>query len=1369
MLKAIVLTTLLLGAVPTVWGQVQSDVPANPYSQTRVRAFTYDSIGALHTETVEPGLPQSCLQTTYTYVAPGLATNVQSQNCASATGHALTPTATKSLAYAGQSAVPLTVGGVARTVTVPAAAFVTTVTNSLNQQVLTTAIDPRFGTSISRTAVDGTVAGEDMDDFGRLVRVRKSDGTRVVMTYCLLSSADGNTTSSSPGCVAPNSNEVPGTATTFTQSELQDGSGNKIGPDTREYHDKFGNIVRVATESFDGPSQPAAVLGSVIVQDTVYSAYGKAVLTTKPYFLATHAGTTTGSNTIGAVLQSFDVLGRVVRTQSTDSAGSATVQFGASGALGYGAYGSALAATTTITYQGQKKTTQNDHGQLTVLELNANGGAARTTDASGAQVAYGYDAFNNLNQVVDSLQNTTTVTYNQRGKKVKAQEPDSGLSSYDYDAAGHMVWSQTATQLALNQSTTYQVDSLGRTVQRAEPEYTTAWYYDAYSNGSSGSCTNGAGKLCEVTTGVSTDVDKRYAYDSVGRLVGSRIDVQSSNTHVGFGTTYDGVTGRQASVTYPTGVVINTAYTSLGFPSALTLGSAVTVNPLPNANGVTAASATLTKGTQLWSATAMNAEGAPESEVLYNQVSTTRTFDPLTGQITGITAGSAGQTGAENMRYTWDSLGNMSGRVDADGAGTGQAVSETFSYGDSGTPSKDINRLTNYTVTGPFPALSRNVQLKYNALGQLLYKSDIGAYAYNASGAGSTQPHALQTLTGASTVQYHQDADGNVINASGGKYSVLTYASFNRLLTASGQGTAGAINYSWGYDDTHMRIKEVRTIAGSGGPSGTRTTLYFPADSQGGLFFEQENNAPVAPSASNPSLVSNRHYFGIAGRTLGALVTTGSLPSLAANQFAPAASDITANKLEFWHHDNLTSLVATTDHLGTVTARYAYDPFGARRYTSGDFDATGAVVADWNPANNYGTGRGFTSHEELDDIGLVNMNGRVYDSRIGLMAQPDPVTTSPLDTQGYNRYAYLSNNPLNDTDPSGFASAATTQDIQVTPMSPGDFQKVLINGGLPSLWDFADDSTSIPMLNTGMCMVGQMNLRVASTNVARPSVSAKAKKAVANADFSPFMDGLSNLRENNYGGTKDGTLRWMAGAFTNEVLTGLLQLDATVWDLGWGLLSEGTNNEISPGVPRSAVAQAVSSGELTPNQAAVSLVVSPAVQTVEIVGKALNGDLKNAVPMGLAMVVPYNRLGRLGNIGRAAAEAPKGYKVVYHGSIKGNTTLPLDAGRQYASRDIRASVDAVDNNFGKRVLPGTEPPDPTLLVAHIPDEAFAKLYEQTYHGMSPSIRPIPGGSTEVWLSTPEEIQLFNDSIVRVETFSGPRFSRSVMGMVFTGN
>ena len=48
------------------------------------------------------------------------------------------------------------------------------------------------------------------------------------------------------------------------------------------------------------------------------------------------------------------------------------------------------------------------------------------------------------------------------------------------------------------------------------------------------------------------------------------------------------------------------------------------------------------------------------------------------------------------------------------------------------------------------------------------------------------------------------------------------------------------------------------------------------------------------------------------------------------------------------------------------------------------------------------------------------MNGRIYDPTLGGFLQADPHIQAPKNSQNYNRYSYVLNNPLSYTDPSGY-------------------------------------------------------------------------------------------------------------------------------------------------------------------------------------------------------------------------------------------------------------------------------------------------------------------------------------------------------------
>lgn len=646
-------------------------------------------------------------------------------------------------------------------------------------------------------------------------------------------------------------------------------------------------------------------------------------------------------------------------------------------------------------YSGLTVTTTNDKGQIRKEEKNVDGQVIRVTDHLGAQVAYQHDAFGNLVQTKDALQNLATIAYDIRGRKKKLIDPDTGTSQYDHNALGELVWQQNAKQAAAGQATELAYDLLGRMTQRIEPaDYTSNWYYDKNADGTA--CPKGIGKLCETKT--TNGVGKRYVYDDLGRLVNTRMTVTNGPS---FATAiaYDSNTGRPSRQTWPTGVAVNYNYTTNGFLSTVTLGTAATVTPLPASSGGTAgASVSLPAGSVLWQAKAYTVWGKAEEFTYGNNVFTKAGFDPQTGRSLSSTAGTGTGTTAMNYSYAWDSLNHLTGRTDANGDGTTGAVTDTFEY-------DGIGRLQSYSVNAPsIPNLARTVTVQYNALGMILSKSDVGLYTYKTQGSGVTQPHALQSVAGAFAATYTYDGNGNTETASAGAYRSINYTSFN--LPSSLAGSTGGPQYSWQYDENHQRIKEIRTTA-----SGTRTTWQVHPDNAGGLAFESEVNGGAT---------YNRHYISAGGQVIAVLITNKALPTLTSTQTAPpTVSTEAVSKLEYWHTDHLGSLVSTTDHTGAVTARYSYDPFGKRRYTNGNYDANGNLVVDWTTNTNNGTDRGWTGHEHLDDVGVVHMNGRTFDPRLGLFMQADPFVQDPMNLQNFNRYGYCFNNPMTCSDPTG--------------------------------------------------------------------------------------------------------------------------------------------------------------------------------------------------------------------------------------------------------------------------------------------------------------------------------------------------------------
>src|SRR6185369_14150052 len=69
---------------------------------------------------------------------------------------------------------------------------------------------------------------------------------------------------------------------------------------------------------------------------------------------------------------------------------------------------------------------------------------------------------------------------------------------------------------------------------------------------------------------------------------------------------------------------------------------------------------------------------------------------------------------------------------------------------------------------------------------------------------------------------------------------------------------------------------------------------------------------------------------------------------------------------------------------------------------------------------------GFTGQLQESGSRLVDMGGRIFDPLAGRFTSADPILQAPFWSQGLNRYAYVFNDPLNNTDPSGFSVTGST-------------------------------------------------------------------------------------------------------------------------------------------------------------------------------------------------------------------------------------------------------------------------------------------------------------------------------------------------------
>jgi RHS repeat-associated protein len=120
-----------------------------------------------------------------------------------------------------------------------------------------------------------------------------------------------------------------------------------------------------------------------------------------------------------------------------------------------------------------------------------------------------------------------------------------------------------------------------------------------------------------------------------------------------------------------------------------------------------------------------------------------------------------------------------------------------------------------------------------------------------------------------------------------------------------------------------------------------------------------------------------------------------------------------SNALRYVLTDHLGSIDTIASSAGAALVRASYGAHGMPR---DPLDWSGAPSGTAEDI----TRQGFTYQTVLGRMGLNHMNGRVQDAISGTFISPDPYVPDAMNTQAFNRYAYVYNNPLTYTDPSGF-------------------------------------------------------------------------------------------------------------------------------------------------------------------------------------------------------------------------------------------------------------------------------------------------------------------------------------------------------------
>jgi RHS repeat-associated protein len=382
--------------------------------------------------------------------------------------------------------------------------------------------------------------------------------------------------------------------------------------------------------------------------------------------------------------------------------------------------------------------------------------------------------------------------------------------------------------------------------------------------------------------------------------------------------------------------------------------------------------------TFLWGKTGTSDDGQVNAEAFGDGLASIRDADSVTGRLLHLATGSGAviPNPIGSGRSFANAIQSLGYQYFPDGKLQGRR-DDLLATGET-FAYDNVDRVTSWQV----PSSGLAVQYVYDDAGNVKSRtqSDSGGtvnelYGYGGNGAG---PHAL---TSGPTGTYAYDASGRQTARPG--QPVLSYSRFdlpNRI-----QRTDGT-TVSFGYDADGARIVK---------RSGANQVITL-----GGLYERRVESAGTT------------HVFFLPGdgRTVGQIACD---------------SNGTCSPPTFFHPDRL-GTIDTVTRQGAVVGREKRDPFG-RAYSPASMSGPDGSVTI-----------GFIGQGEDVETGLVNLNRRLYDARLGRFISPDPLVKSPFTGQDYNRYAYAGNNPLSLVDPSGLQTEPpptddTDFDIDVIP------------------------------------------------------------------------------------------------------------------------------------------------------------------------------------------------------------------------------------------------------------------------------------------------------------------------------------------------
>ncbi len=627
--------------------------------------------------------------------------------------------------------------------------------------------------------------------------------------------------------------------------------------------------------------------------------------------------------------------------------------------------------TTTTSYTNLEVRITNPKNQVRIEKRDLAGQVYEVVDPNNGVTKFAYDARGNMREMRDPASNITAIGYDLRDRKTSMNDPDKGSWIYKYNRFGDLICQMDGS----GQISVQRYDIAGRMFSRTDraaggncdnPTGTV----DKYSQWTYDTAANGLGQLASVHDSASVSgavqFQQTYSYDNLGRVSGTTTTMPGHGGLVGshyekitydqFGRVFQTFDAARTGASFATNGIQN-VYNSYGYLNKVV--DAVSYN-----------------GTQqaYYTVNQINARGNITSANYGNGVTQLADYYPESGLTKRLRANRAlASLPIQDLELDWDEVGNLGWRHETGTASDSvrRNIRENFTY-------DSLNRLRTWTTSGD---LAASETANYNNIDNITDKTGIGNYLYGTQcGSGTNAgPHALCR---AGTTNYFYDKNGNMLNDSAGRTMKYTTYDLPKEITKGGHKT------EFSYGPNRARYKRVDTSS----TNQVTTSLYLGSVEK--VYYW------------DGSIQWKRNIAGVAQIT----------------QTVNNSGTKLGEAQRYFIKDHLGSIGLITDEIGAAEQTNFFDPWGRERkiVTSGSIKQWLANNDNYRIASKPITTRGFTGHEQLAEVGLIHMNGRIYDGTLGRFVQADPIIQDPLRVQSLNRYSYVWNNPLNATDPSGF-------------------------------------------------------------------------------------------------------------------------------------------------------------------------------------------------------------------------------------------------------------------------------------------------------------------------------------------------------------